>query len=118
MELKIQKTDKIIIIFYVFLAITFTIGIFYIASTFDTIEHTIKFPEPVTELQITKIVDVNQEKAFLIMTDVKIWIVKLLYKELQLCIFNSYFTLFVGTLFMLLLSAGNPAVNSKMRVQL
>ena len=71
MELKIQKTDKIIIIFYIFLAISLTVGIFYIASTFDTIEHTIKFPEPVTELQITKIVDVNQEEAFLIMTDVK-----------------------------------------------
>ena len=71
MELKIQKTDKVIIIFYIFLAITFTIGISYIASTFDTIEHIIVFPQPVTELQITKIVDVNQEKAFLIMTDVK-----------------------------------------------
>jgi len=71
MELKIQKTDKIIIIFYVFLAISFTIGILYIASTFDTIEQTVIFLQPVTELQITKIVDVNQEKAFLIMTDVK-----------------------------------------------
>jgi len=71
MELKIQKTDKIIIIFYVFLAIAFTIGILYIASTFDTIEQSIIFPQPVTELQITKIVDVNQEEAFLIMTDVK-----------------------------------------------
>ena len=71
MEIKIQKTDKIIIIFYIFLAITFTIGISYIASTFDTIEHIIVFPQPVTELQITKIVDVNQKKAFLIMTDVK-----------------------------------------------
>ena len=71
MELKIQKTDKIIIIFYIFLAISFTIGISYITSTFDTTEHIIEFPQPVTELQITKIVDVNQEKAFLIMTDVK-----------------------------------------------
>ena len=71
MELKIQKTDKIIIIFYVFLAIAFTIGILHIASTFDTIEQSIIFPQPVTELQITKIVDVNQEEAFLIMTDIK-----------------------------------------------
>ena len=71
MELKIQKTDKIIIIFYIFLAISFTIGISYITSTFDTTEHLIEFPQPVTELQITKIVDVNQEEAFLIMTDVK-----------------------------------------------
>ena len=71
MEIKIQKTDKIIIIFYIFLAISFTIGISYITSTFDTTEHLIEFPQPVTELQITKIVDVNQEEAFLIMTDVK-----------------------------------------------
>ena len=71
MELKIQKTDKIIIIFYAFLAIAFTIGILYIASTFDTIEHPIIFLQPVTELQITKIVDVNQEEAFLIMADIK-----------------------------------------------
>jgi len=70
-EIKIQKTDKIIIIFYIFLAISFTIGISYITSTFDTTEHLIEFPQPVTELQITKIVDVNQEEAFLIMTDVK-----------------------------------------------
>ena len=59
MELKIQKTDKIIIIFYIFLAISITIGILYIASTFDTIEQSIIFPQPVTELQITKIVDVS-----------------------------------------------------------
>ena len=71
MELKIQKTDKIIIIFYAFLAIAFTIGILHIASTFDTIEQSIIFPQPVTELQITKIVDVNQEEAFLIMADIK-----------------------------------------------
>ena len=71
MELKIQKTDNIIIIFYVFLAIVFTIGILYIDSTFDTIEHTVMFPQPVTELEITKFVDLNQEEAFLIMTDVK-----------------------------------------------
>ena len=71
MELKIQKTDKIIIIFYAFLAISFTIGILYIDSTFDTIEHTIMFPQPVTELEVTKFVDLNQEEAFLIMTDVK-----------------------------------------------
>ena len=71
MELKIQKTDKIIIIFYAFLAIAFTIGMLHIASTFDTIEHPIIFLQPVTELQITKIVDVNQEEAFLIMADIK-----------------------------------------------
>ena len=69
---KIQKTDKIIIIFYIFLAIAFVIGILYIASTFEELGLSDSiFPQPVTELQITKIVDVNQEEAFLIMADIK-----------------------------------------------
>ena len=72
MKVEIQKTDKIIIIFYIFLAIAFVIGILYIASTFEELGLSDSiFPQPVTELQITKIVDVNQEEAFLIMTDVK-----------------------------------------------
>ena len=71
MELKIQKTDKIIIIFYIFLAISLTVGIIYIASTFDTIEQSIRFPQPVTNVQNTVYIDVNQEEAFLIMTDIK-----------------------------------------------
>ena len=72
MKVEIQKTDKIIIIFYIFLAIAFVIGILYIASTFEELGLSDSiFPQPVTELQITKIVDVNQEEAFLIMTDIK-----------------------------------------------
>ena len=72
MKVEIQKTDKIIIIFYIFLAIAFVIGILYIASTFEELGLPDSiFPQPVTELQITKIVDVNQEEAFLIMTDIK-----------------------------------------------
>jgi len=71
MKIKIQKTDNIIIIFYVFLAISFTIGIIHVTSTFDTTEQAILFPQPVTDLQTKKMVDVNQEEAFLIMTDIK-----------------------------------------------
>ena len=72
MKVEIQKTDKIIIIFYIFLAIAFVIGILYIASTFEELGLADSiFPQPVTELQITKIVDVNQEEAFLIMADIK-----------------------------------------------
>ena len=72
MKVEIQKTDKIIIIFYIFLAIAFVIGILYTASTFEELGLSDSiFPQPVTELQITKIVDVNQEEAFLIMTDIK-----------------------------------------------
>ena len=71
MKIKIQKTDNIIIIFYVFLAISFTIGIIHITSTFDTTEQVILFPQPVTDLLTKKMVNVNQEEAFLIMTDIK-----------------------------------------------
>lgn len=72
MKVEIQKTDKIIIIFYIFLAIAFVIGILYTASTFEELGLPDSiFPQPVTELQITKIVNVNQEEAFLIMTDIK-----------------------------------------------
>ena len=65
------KSDKIVIIFYVFLAISFGTAIFYIDSTYETTSLPNIIPEPVTELEITKIVGVNQEEAFLIMTDIK-----------------------------------------------
>jgi len=65
------KSDKIVIIFYVFLAISFGTAIFYIDSTYETTSLPNIIPEPITELEITKIVGVNQEEAFLIMTDIK-----------------------------------------------
>ena len=65
------KSDKIVIIFYVFLAISFGTAIFYVDSTYETTSLPNIIPKPVTELEITKIVDVNQEEAFLIMTDIK-----------------------------------------------
>ena len=66
-----KKNDKIIIIFYVFLAISFTVGILYIDSTFDTTTLPNILPKPVTELEINKQVDIEKEKIFLIMTDLE-----------------------------------------------
>ena len=66
-----KKNDKIIIIFYVFLAISFTVGILYIDSTFDTTTLPNILPKPVTELEISKQVDIEKEKIFLIMTDLE-----------------------------------------------
>ena len=65
------KNDKITIIFYVFLAISFTIAIFYIDSTFDTTALPDIMPKPITELEIVKQVDIDKEKIFLIMTDLE-----------------------------------------------
>ncbi len=66
-----KKNDKIIIIFYVFLAISFTVAILYIDSTFDTTALPNIIPKPVTELEIIKQVDIEKEKIFLIMTDLE-----------------------------------------------
>ena len=69
MQMKIQKRDKIIIIFYVFLAISFSVAIFYIDSTYEITSLPNIIPKPITELEIIKKVDIEKEKIFLIMTD-------------------------------------------------
>ena len=69
--MKIQRTDKIIIIFYAFLAISFTVGMFHISSTYIFDEEIRMFSFLDTAYGVVKVVDVNQEEAFLIMTDVK-----------------------------------------------
>ena len=71
MKMKIQRTDKIIIIFYAFLAISFTVGMFHISSTYIFDEEIRMFSFLDTAYGVVKVVDVNQEEAFLIMTDVK-----------------------------------------------
>ena len=58
-----QKNDKIIIIFYVFLAISFSVAMFYINSTFDTTTSLSNFlPELITELEVVKEVDIEKER--------------------------------------------------------
>ena len=65
------KNDKIIIIFYVFLAISFGVAIFYINSTYETTSLPNIIPKPVSELEIIKEVDIEKEKIFLVMTDLE-----------------------------------------------
>ena len=65
------KNDKIIIIFYVFLAISFSVAIFYINSTYETTSLPNIIPKPVSELEIIKEVDIEKEKIFLVMTDLE-----------------------------------------------
>ena len=65
------KNDKIIIIFYVFLAISFSVAIFYIDSTYETTSLPNIIPKPVSELEIIKEVDIEKEKIFLVMTDLE-----------------------------------------------
>ena len=66
-----KKNDKIIIIFYVFLAISFTVGILYIDSTFDTTILPNILPEAVSELEIIKETEIEKEQIFLIMTNLE-----------------------------------------------
>ena len=66
-----KKNDKIIIIFYVFLAISFTVGILYIDSTFDTTTLPNILPEAVSELEIIKETEIEKEQIFLIMTNLE-----------------------------------------------
>ena len=65
------KSDKIVIIFYVFLAISFGTAIFYIDSTYETTSLPNIIPKPVSELEIIKEVDIEKEKIFLVMTDLE-----------------------------------------------
>ena len=65
------KNDKIIIIFYVFLAISFSVAIFYINSTYETTSLPNIIPKPISELEIIKEVDIEKEKIFLVMTDLE-----------------------------------------------
>ena len=67
----LKKNDRIIIIFYVFLAISFTVGVLYIDSTFETTTLPDLTPKIVTELEIIKEVEIDRDEIFLIMTDLK-----------------------------------------------
>ena len=66
-----KKNDKIIIIFYVFLAISVTVAILYIDSTFETSTLPNILPEAVTELEIIKETEIEKEQIFLVMTNLE-----------------------------------------------
>lgn len=67
----IKKNNKVLIIFYVFLLISF-IGItFYFNSTYDTTPLPDLMPKPIKEIEIITETKIEKNKIFLLMTDLK-----------------------------------------------
>ena len=67
----LQKKDKIIIGFYIFLAISFSFAILYISTTFEDLPKPTWVIEQIKELEFERTLEIEQEKLFLAMTDVK-----------------------------------------------
>ena len=65
-----NKTDKIIILFYIVLAISYSTYIFETSSSLDNLELPDILPKPITDLTITKKMNIDREQIFRIMTDV------------------------------------------------
>jgi ribosome-associated toxin RatA of RatAB toxin-antitoxin module len=66
----LNKTDKIIIIFYILLAVSYTVYIFDTNSSLDISKLPDFLPKPITELEITRDIDIPTEVFFRIITDV------------------------------------------------
>ena len=67
-----KKTDKIIIIFYIFLASSFIVSIGIINSTYSDLPTITKIlPSKITEIKFEKNVQVNKEKLFNVMINVE-----------------------------------------------
>jgi len=68
----LKKNDKIVIIFYIFLAISFTGVIFYFDSIYETNTQLPDIlPKPVKEIEIIKETKIEKNKIFLVMTDLE-----------------------------------------------
>jgi len=65
-----EKNDKIIISFYILLIISFPISIIYFSNQFDIVEPPNLIPKAVTELELTKNVEIDRETIFNTMTSV------------------------------------------------
>ncbi|RZD43751.1 MAG: hypothetical protein CXT78_07605, partial [Thaumarchaeota archaeon] len=69
--MQLQKKDKIIITFYIFLATSFSFGILYVSTTFEDLPTPKWVIEQLKELKFERTLDIEPEKLFLTMTDVK-----------------------------------------------
>jgi len=65
-----EKSNKIIILIYVLLIISFPISIVYFSNQFDVVEPPNFFPQAITDLELTSNVEIDREKIFNIMTAV------------------------------------------------
>lgn len=66
-----NRTDKIIIIFYVFLAISYTSVILYLDNSYKRPDIPDLFPKPVDEVLLVKTIDINRQKIFDAIADVE-----------------------------------------------
>ena len=66
-----KKTDKIIVIFYLILVISYVISMVYINNSFANVKFSQEDKKPVTELRVVKTVDVDKIKIFDTMADMR-----------------------------------------------
>lgn len=66
-----NRTDKIIIIFYVFLAISYTSVILYLDNSYKRPDIPDLFPKPIDEVLLVKTIDINRQKIFDAIADVE-----------------------------------------------
>ena len=67
----LKKNDKIIIIFYVLLAISFSSATLYTSTTFEDIPTPTWVIEKLTSLEFERTLEIEQEKLFLTMSDIE-----------------------------------------------
>lgn len=65
-----NKSEKIIILFYIVLAISYSTYIFQTSSSVDELELPNILPKPITDITIIKKMNIEKEQIFRIMTDV------------------------------------------------
>lgn len=67
----IKKNDKIIIVFYIFLIISFASGIFYTSTNFENLPKPDWVIKQLTIIEFEKTLEIDQEKLFLTMSDIE-----------------------------------------------
>ena len=67
----LKKNDKIIISFYILLAISFSFGVLYTSTTFEDLPTPTWVLEKLTFLEFEKTLEIEQEKLFLTMSDLE-----------------------------------------------
>ena len=67
----LKKNDKIIIGFYIFLAISFSSVVLYTATTFEDLPKPNWIPKQLTHLEFERTLEIEQETFFLIMSDIE-----------------------------------------------
>ena len=66
-----NKTDKIIILFYVFLAVSYTSAVIYMSNSFSDLKVTQEGKKAIDEFELVKTVPMGKTKIFDTMTDIQ-----------------------------------------------